>query len=781
MTTKYKSINWFLENEYTIYNCSSVKKWEIEPKRPIKWTSNDKYEGLLSWNTINRIDFLKYINYDFDCWGIRTGLQDNNKYIIALDFDNWYKKGGKYIECVNTRKIWSIFYELIKETPDGLFESSTIDNRGVLIEVSECDDLLSLLEKVGVRFQRSGYHLEIFNGGNILIPPSETPDKTTNKPERKRKFFNTNYIYKLTTDSNIYEFIYDYISDYISDCVKKTKIKPSTFRSKKNLNSFQKYDDSIKQDINVIEKPLYIEPFLHLLDDYRGNDYTNWFKIGIAIAKTYKDEGFETFKNWSKNHDGYNENKINLQYKKMLIYEGKYSGLTFNWILSIAKQDNPDKFVWEIAKYYSKIEMDTEEEKYRIFKIEFEENVRKILEPAIWIKKDYKNSWSICNWSDIKHKYKEKWDDKIINKYFDDKDKCLYQGIDFIPSLSNNLNEDENIKIFNEFEGFPYQIKEFNQNKKKLDILLNHLFSMCGDNNNTYNYFIKWIAHSLFNSNKKTGICPVLKGRPGCGKSTVYTILEKLFGKKYCLTTARCDKDFFGQFNWILYKKLLININEAEYSCFQHNMEVFKSLITDNSMTLEEKGKSKITISNYINFLITTNNDKLFSITSDDRRFYIILCSDKHIGKSSYWNVLNDAINDDDAMYSLYKHFETIYNDDKTYNFENGRIQNKTDYQKIIESVDINPTYKFLQSLIVDKNNSNKDYIEITPKDLIDCINSYCYDNKINSRETGNSLKLKMSLLIKNCYIRDNLGKWIYKFSKIKTKRNLKSKGFWEY
>jgi hypothetical protein len=40
---------------------------------------------------------------------MRTRLQPNNKYIISLDFDLWFKVNNKYEECLNTRKFFFRF------------------------------------------------------------------------------------------------------------------------------------------------------------------------------------------------------------------------------------------------------------------------------------------------------------------------------------------------------------------------------------------------------------------------------------------------------------------------------------------------------------------------------------------------------------------------------------------------------------------------------------------------------------------------------------------------
>ena len=302
---------------------------------------------------------------------------------------------------------------------------------------------------------------------------------------------------------------------------------------------------------------------------------------------------------------------------------------------------------------------------------------------------------------------------------------------------------------------------------------------MCGDNDNSFEFFVNWIAHSLFNVKHKTEKCIILKGKQGCGKSVLYNILEKMIGRKYTYSTSRCNLDFFGQFNWCLYKKLFVNINEAEYSCFQSNMEQFKGLITDPSIVLEEKGKNKIRVSNYLNFLITTNNDRIFPISSGDRRWFLMKCSDKFCGKTSYFNELHQYIDNQDIMCQLYNYFVELYKSNPSYDFIKKGNEYKTDYQKMLEVSDIKPLYQFLQQITIENDDNN--ILEFEPKEILQQISNYCRENKLINTETAKSMKISIQQLYPGCYSRNSKGKWCYKFNNVDLINNLQLSGFWEY
>ena len=82
MSSSYSSINWFINQGYTIYNLTSSK----EPY------DSKKKQLLGCWNVMTADEFKETIDYKCENWGIRTGRQENGKHIIVLDFDMWYKK-----------------------------------------------------------------------------------------------------------------------------------------------------------------------------------------------------------------------------------------------------------------------------------------------------------------------------------------------------------------------------------------------------------------------------------------------------------------------------------------------------------------------------------------------------------------------------------------------------------------------------------------------------------------------------------------------------------------
>ena len=84
--------------------------------------------------------------------------------------------------------------------------------------------------------------------------------------------------------------------------------------------------------------------------------------------------------------------------------------------------------------------------------------------------------------------------------------------------------------------------------------------------------------------------------------------------------------------------KIFIQVDEAR-SLFDRT-DKLKNAITNSTMTFERKGQDGETIENRANFYFSSNNEKIFNISSDDRRMCLFQCSSKYKGNTEYFNAL---------------------------------------------------------------------------------------------------------------------------------------------
>ncbi len=718
-----------IDDQYLIWNITDRKVPKLKPG--------------LSWSSATLDDIRPTLDLNSNFFGMRTGFQPNGKFIIGLDFDMWIKKGDKYDECKATRDLYKTF-EALNPLNIGVFVSSTQCNRGVLVDITNCPDLIKLIDTDSRRkIQQKGFCLEILTAFNFVLPPSKTQCKIEKRFATNRSFLNNDHKYnilELTNDNPVSKFIYSYI--YESREVKTL--------SQNNIKIYEKHINYslLKESIENNELPTNevedLKPFLILLDKERISNYSNWMKIGLALKNIYNTndtKGFEMFDYFSSlDSKSYNQSSVKYNWNIWNAYKERYPGLNHNYILSLSHRDNPTNF----CKIFRAINEAKKQAIYIAKKTRFEQEVKYILHPPVYMSfNKYTKKWLQYNASDLYDIYKIKYGKEFISEYLSDENVNYYDCIDFIPDKQFKP-DDTDLKVYNSFEGF--YIDNLISSDKELKIvdckiIINHINYICNENKNTFAFFTQWLAHLFFNTKKRCGIVPVIQGPQKAGKGTLYELVAKILGKNYCLMTSTPENDVFTRFNDSLHEKILVNINEAEYRSFATTMENFKSLITDSTFNMETKNQRRIELKNYLWFIITTNNDRLFNVAADDRRFYFITTSSV-IRDKRYFDELYTAIDNKDIIYSFYKYLETQYKPD--YNFSEQRIICKTEYQTLLESVSKQPFYLFLNDLIEsDTADSNTD-ICIKPKKLIEKYIAYCRDNRIANNETGTSIKMKL-------------------------------------
>ena len=231
---------------------------------------------------------------------------------------------------------------------------------------------------------------------------------------------------------------------------------------------------------------------------------------------------------------------------------------------------------------------------------------------------------------------------------FDNKIK-EYFGIGVYPN--KDLCPD---RIYNTWEGFDAEKFEFKE-EVSIETLKYHFKVVANYDDKVYEYLLNYFAHLIKKPHIKTGVCLLIQGLQGTGKTTlVENLLKRLMGLKYVYDTDDIDS-IVGKFNSAIAGKFVVVLNEATGRDTNQVVDKIKNIITRTSVNIEYKGIDPFPSIDYCNYAFTTNNIKPISITKDDRRFQILECSDKYKGNNDYFTKLFASINDDKTIYSFYK------------------------------------------------------------------------------------------------------------------------------
>ena len=82
-----------------------------------------------------------------------------------------------------------------------------------------------------------------------------------------------------------------------------------------------------------------------------------------------------------------------------------------------------------------------------------------------------------------------------------------------------------------------------------------------------------------------------------------------------------------------------------------------KNKVTARELRYEKKNQDPITVPNFTNFVVTTNNEVTLRVSHDDRRLVFFRCSDHRRGDKDYFATLCTAMARPGAGRALYQYF----------------------------------------------------------------------------------------------------------------------------
>ncbi|KAE8961978.1 hypothetical protein PR003_g17472 [Phytophthora rubi] len=103
-----------------------------------------------------------------------------------------------------------------------------------------------------------------------------------------------------------------------------------------------------------------------------------------------------------------------------------------------------------------------------------------------------------------------------------------------------------------------------------------------------------------------------------------------------------------GRFNALNLDKTVILLDEAMDSGNRRMAQIMKNLSTEEKSLIERKGQKSFLASNFINYIVATNNDFSSVIEESDRRYVAMEASDKVCpmmpGAKEYWDRIHDTL-----------------------------------------------------------------------------------------------------------------------------------------
>lgn len=339
-------------------------------------------------------------------------------------------------------------------------------------------------------------------------------------------------------------------------------------------------------------------------------------------------------------------------------------------------------------------------------------------------------------------------DEVLFTKlWIHDKNIRVYNKADFYPDKSKCPPN-----VYNLFKGFKAEKYEPINDKEKVSQLVEpiiHQLKIIAQED--YEFLIIFYAFIIQHPDLKTQINIVISGKDGSGKSIINDFFrKKILGDEISGQTDDTD-NLFSRFSNIFVKKLFLQIDEISAEDFtKKKLEKLKNITTSSTIKYEKKGFDEITINNYINTIMTTNNEFTIPISQTDRRNVFFKCDEDYVGDYDYWTKFKNHIEKEEVARAFYEYLKDydLSSVLKNFNVESGLqfIRPETTYKKELKALCLQTIYRFYSALTsynysgdccLDEEFNNDDlFINIQASRLYDLYSSWFVKCGFNNKPT---------------------------------------------
>lgn len=212
----------------------------------------------------------------------------------------------------------------------------------------------------------------------------------------------------------------------------------------------------------------------------------------------------------------------------------------------------------------------------------------------------------------------------------------------------------KNPKVYNKWKDWEitnYKFDEVDDNAIKF--MINHIKILCNHDEKIAEQILDWLAH-LFQFPENKSYVPIFSGKQGSGKNLLLSWIEAIMGKKKYFETSQPERDVWGNFNPMMLDCYLIHLCEfSKKNSFSYEAQI-KNIVTDSTITINDKNKSPFVIDSYHRFIGSTNSNDPIPLEASNRRYMIIMTSSEKIGDEDYFNTGFSYLKDKKALFSMY-------------------------------------------------------------------------------------------------------------------------------
>ena len=173
-----------------------------------------------------------------------------------------------------------------------------------------------------------------------------------------------------------------------------------------------------------------------------------------------------------------------------------------------------------------------------------------------------------------------------------------------------------------------------------MDTLIHHIRAMCDHDTTDEAWVLDWMAGMLTHPNVKPEQALAVVGPQGSGKSFFAEIVMRVVGPEKAVTTSNLMSLFKHA---ELENKILVHYTEPA----RFVRAAFKSLLSDQTISIRAPKRDPIVAPSYHRVLITSNAP----VSGDDRRIHQVV--HERVEDAAYYRAVAAAIDDDGAIQEL--------------------------------------------------------------------------------------------------------------------------------
>lgn len=136
-------------------------------------------------------------------------------------------------------------------------------------------------------------------------------------------------------------------------------------------------------------------------------------------------------------------------------------------------------------------------------------------------------------------------------------------------------------------------------------------------------WLLRWMAYPLQNPGAKMSTAVIMHGPQGTGKSTVFQVLAKIYGKYATVLNQRGLEDKFNS-DWVDCKLFLLAEEVVTRAEMWHIKNELKELVTGDTVRVNGKNVAAYPQKNQINMVLLSNEDQPLPLDNDDRRHLVV-------------------------------------------------------------------------------------------------------------------------------------------------------------